>query len=1262
MDISLLTRALIIICSAPLIAVSSFYIDPNDVSVPTNSAPVIIMPDEITALINLNRSLDNVDRLIRSNALDEAAAACDDAQGIIPNNPRSFYLMGTIGLARKDIPTAAHYFQKGLDYDSRFLPNYDGLGTVHRITQDYHHALLSYLTAYKIRTNSGYYLNLAGNLLLELGDTNGAGKYFFLGASLSDPFCLEGLGILATNQLEALSNFQQANERYSQPAPGLSPALRERYVSGAERTLRLMNDARFQAYIIVMRRELEKSNYTRAAELGAQACVISDRPEARMLSARSFLGLSRTNDAISNLIQAVILSPELPEPRLALASLYEKEGHPHDAIDTLREGIRRIKTNASLYFDLARLLAGVHAVTEADTVLRHASRFGIPPRLELNWAAIKKEKGDFTGAFSRLANVYATNNMRTVQMNASLHAMTNLANTHALLASNSWHKALGTIIHENYTGDEEQIRLHYIVSGLEGLGRSNEALNFVLSNTSGTKASMIVMSHLNPLFQATREQLKTVTIDGIDAAVYIPQRYEAWKAAYGSSSNAFQEYGEHMLMAGEYDALIAFTAAASRNRDAPVSMKPYAARAYTALGIDAYYNNRSGDARELFLKALSEDDSCHDARFFLNEVQAGTVIPLLRNAESRGDLTNVILYQKNLLELTPYDITPLVPLARAYLAVGDTAAAIRTARAIAGIYSDGSGPAIEGDALFAVHDYYAALKLYAAARAREPENADYLMKTGRCYFELKRYPEALDFLFASINRQPTAERWFYYASTHYYLWNYTEAIDSMEKALELEPSEAYYHMNYGIILFDAGRRENALTAFNRALALDATLEDASYYRARTLYYLNRIDESHDLLQRLIAQKPKNPLYRFAVASIYETKAQMLFSSDVAEYINYAIVQLNTCIELCKRGRDDDLRQEALRKLKGLNPNFHVIATATLPAYASAQAAQNDTDRRIIYAPLSNGTVVAYNIIEQRVLWEVKLRGVASSPVLYALDHVMFGTDTGVFYILSAKTGKTVSRFETAGAITEPPLLIPDASGSQKGVNMIALPSSDGRIYLIQYVESEERFNIQFLQMESAITTPLTYFLGHIIYGTATGGIYSLNSRTGQIKWSFRAGGRFHAPLTAIDGYIYAASDDGMLYKLNADDGTTAATYRHRGEGITEIVVTNGYCFFGDADGRFTVLDSSLNNVGYDQFNGAVIDGPVFFNDYIIIATGDGRVYFKSRTQGKDIDRLTLHDAVLQKPFRLGPSVIGVLTRSGVFYIIVLRKPMPKEKL
>ncbi|MEK6796965.1 MAG: hypothetical protein AABZ39_19480, partial [Spirochaetota bacterium] len=80
-----------------------------------------------------------------------------------------------------------------------------------------------------------------------------------------------------------------------------------------------------------------------------------------------------------------------------------------------------------------------------------------------------------------------------------------------------------------------------------------------------------------------------------------------------------------------------------------------------------------------------------------------------------------------------------------------------------------------------------------------------------------------------------------------------------------------------------------------------------------------------------------------------------------------------------------------------------------------------------------------------------------------------------------------------------------------------------------------------------------------------------------------------------------------------------------------------------------------------QLNGAFAEGPIFFGEYIIFGTDDGRLYFKTLTRGKDIDRITLDSAIMQKPLSLGTSVIGVATRSGAFHLIVVRKPMKKER-
>lgn len=92
------------------------------------------------------------------------------------------------------------------------------------------------------------------------------------------------------------------------------------------------------------------------------------------------------------------------------------------------------------------------------------------------------------------------------------------------------------------------------------------------------------------------------------------------------------------------------------------------------------------------------------------------------------------------------------------------------------------------------------------------------------------------------------------------LRSYPEALQSHERAIQLEPGRANFHNNRGIALRLAGRYPEALAAFDRALALQPAYAQAFNNRANTLNNLGRLEEALQSYEQAIALQPEVATY------------------------------------------------------------------------------------------------------------------------------------------------------------------------------------------------------------------------------------------------------------------------------------------------------------------------------------------------------------------------------------------------------------------
>lgn len=1256
-------RILIIAAALPLSG--EYYRALDTIALPPPSQRRVLITDETNRTRELMSVLSNARSLLLAANIASAIRACDEAHTIIANHPYTYRILSEAYALSGDHYRALSYAQKGIDYDSRYLPNYEMLADAYARFNEFGKSIESYLTAYRIEMLSGYFLAKAGMLLLSLDEVAGAERYFAIGAAIDDPYCIEGRGVIAlmsNDHAAALKSFEQAYATLERMKTSDA-----RIPQAKERIEKRIVRVKYDWLISIIEVHYRNGNDAKVIELGEKAVSLMPEYRALMLSGLAAARSGDLTNALRFLTRATNVSPRLSAPYRTLADVYAKHGRTNDAIDTLRAGAQNARTDHALFITLSSLLLDTGNFDEADAAFKRALLFtNITGATLASYAGILFGKGDMDAALRYAREARSIANTAAADNIASRAAIRiDLAKARALIADKKANKALDMLLPTNYSGQEESLRVRTVLLAYDSLGRVDEPIALLMRQLK-TDISLMnareIMYFANKLLE--RYRTNEAMLPGVKRKyAEIARSVDEWMTNAGQLPEMQRAYIADIIVFGDPDTAI--QAGASMKKSGAFDPARALARAYYHKGRAAFIDNRPGEAKEALLRAISADDACHDARFLLNEMRSAEAWRAIRDAQDAGDITNAVYAYEALLALSPYDISPLAPLARAYRDSGAYSNALAVAEELKALAPErGLGNESAGDTHLASGNTLEALKEYRSAARKEPENPLYHRKIARCFFALEQYSRAASEFSELLNTDGVPENWFYYGASLYHQWDYPGAIGAMEKAVAGDPGNAVFRMNYGVVLLEAGRTAEALKAFDHALLIDATSQDTLFYKARALYYLGRIDESFAIAERLANISPTDPLYRFALGAIYELRSKQILASDVAEYINRAIVQFTQCIALCKPVRDDELKQDAERRLAGLNPNFHVIAVAQLPAALAAPLAVDPRDRRIVYAPLANGTVCAYDVIGNSTLWQTRVSGRVTSPVIHRAKHIMFGTESGAFHILRAKDGSSAFTFLSGGPITEAALPIANNNAAKDGgdeVNIILVPSSDGRIYLIQYLEDEDRFNYQFMQMEGAITTPIVYEQGLLYFATDRGGIHCLNMRTGKQKWMFRASGTVTAAPIIVNGSLYAASDDGYLYRLSVDDGSVLGTFRHKSSGIKDIVHKDGYLFFGDDFGRLHVLDTSLKSAGVDQFNGGFSDGPVFFSEYIIFGTDDGRLYFKTLAQGKDIDRVTLDSAIVQKPLSIGTSVIGVVTKSGAFHLIVVRKPMPTKK-
>jgi outer membrane protein assembly factor BamB len=253
------------------------------------------------------------------------------------------------------------------------------------------------------------------------------------------------------------------------------------------------------------------------------------------------------------------------------------------------------------------------------------------------------------------------------------------------------------------------------------------------------------------------------------------------------------------------------------------------------------------------------------------------------------------------------------------------------------------------------------------------------------------------------------------------------------------------------------------------------------------------------------------------------------------------------------------------------------AVVSSPAYADGTLYVGSADHNLYALKASDGSL----------RWKFQTDGsVASSP---AIDQgrVFFGSIDGNFYAVDAQTGKKIWSFATKG---ERRFTAPGIHGAMPRTEMMADP------------------------FDVFLSSPTVS--GDVVYiGSGDHNVYALDTRTGQVKWSFATGDVVHASPAVVDGVVYIGSWDRNLYALDARTGvelwrfqTGADTVIYNQVGIaSSAAVANGIVYVGCRDGHFYAVDARTGKLrwSHDNHKGWVISSPAVLGGKVYFPTSDG---------------------------------------------------------
>ncbi len=153
---------------------------------------------------------------------------------------------------------------------------------------------------------------------------------------------------------------------------------------------------------------------------------------------------------------------------------------------------------------------------------------------------------------------------------------------------------------------------------------------------------------------------------------------------------------------------------------------------------------------------------------------------------------------------------------------------------------------------------------------------------------------------------------------------YQEALELIDRAIELDPSAPLFHMYQGNARMEDGNLEGAAHSFQKAIALKPDMA-ALYYNLGNVYRSEeKWKEAQELFEKALELDPSHVQARNNLALVFERQNQMpkaieLLKHTVAQAPTYGDGWLNLC-NFAEKEKDFDLAHEAGMKAAALMPD------------------------------------------------------------------------------------------------------------------------------------------------------------------------------------------------------------------------------------------------------------------------------------------------------------------------------------------------------
>ena len=169
-----------------------------------------------------------------------------------------------------------------------------------------------------------------------------------------------------------------------------------------------------------------------------------------------------------------------------------------------------------------------------------------------------------------------------------------------------------------------------------------------------------------------------------------------------------------------------------------------------------------------------------------------------------------------------------------------------------------------------MEDFDEAARFFEKATAMEPQNLEFQYYIGVAYVRLKKTQEALEIFESLVTAEPKLffKAYFDIAAVYSSEKKFEKAIETLQKAEEIEPDSGRVFLDMGYAYKDSGDFSQAILCFSRAKELDPRLNQISVYMTGATYLEEeRFDQAAKNFKEAVELDPETPLAESARQTI-----------------------------------------------------------------------------------------------------------------------------------------------------------------------------------------------------------------------------------------------------------------------------------------------------------------------------------------------------------------------------------------------------------